>query len=575
MAFATNVAGESRLSQKSSKLVRRLSAWLAALVVLGVVGFVVLTSPWTWDLTHPSRNVADAGPANLKNGREMFLAGDCSTCHATPGQKNPLDLGGGRALATGFGTFYMPNISPDKKDGIGNWTLAEFTRAVRQGVGPNSFMPDGENLYPAFPYTSYQHMTANDVRDLFAYIRTLKPVQSHVPPHDLKFPFNMRRGVGVWRLVFLNGKRVVKTEPKPLKVAAVDTNPMTPVDILSSKEDILARGRYLVQGPGHCAECHSPRTVLGNIPPKMRFSGGPQVSGVGYYPNITPSATGIGSWTVNEIANYLKTGVSPIGQIAAGDMAEVIENTSKLLPADRYAIATYLKTLPPVNHPAPGVPEPNRTDKLVMLPKQKAKPVVLPVSSPSDIGQAKTVNVVYTKSLFLDAADADKAGAEAVGKLIGGTRVDILEHKGDLLKVKVTGWQPEGVQAVLYAMKGQRIMEAVLGDKAIAALKTGKTEVVSNTGQKWTEASLTGWTKADGVLVSRAKMWAFTSKLFNDTCSACHTPPETTAYLANQWVGTVNTMRRFTSLNDDEYHLVLAYLQNHSKDVHEAAESGK
>ncbi|WP_417843220.1 c-type cytochrome [Thalassospira sp.] len=561
--------------RKSSGLARKLSIWLAALAVLGVAGFVVLTSPWTWSLLYPTPDVADAGPANLENGREMFLAGDCSTCHATPGKKDPLDLGGGHALTTDFGTFYMPNISPDKTDGIGNWTLAEFTRALREGVGPDSIMPDGENLYPAFPYTSYQHMTANDVRDLFAYLNTLDPVQSQVPPHDLKFPFNMRRGVGVWRLAFLNGKQVVDGQPKPLEVAPVNNDPMKPVDILSKSEDILARGRYLVEGAGHCAECHSPRTIAGNIPSDMRFSGGPQVSGVGYYPNITPSETGIGSWTANEITNYLKSGVSPVGQIAAGDMAEVIENTSQLSTADRYAIAVYLKTLPAVDHPAPGVPEPNRTSKLVMLPKQKAKPVVLPVSSPEDIAQAKTVNVVYTKSLFLDPADVTKADAEPAGKLIGGTEMEILERKDDLIKVKITGWQPEGVKAVLYALKGQRILEAVLDKSAIAALETGKIEISANTGQTWGQASLTGWTKADGVIVNTEKLWDFSSALFNKTCSACHTQPETGAYLANQWVGTINAMRRFTSLNDDQYHLVLAYLQNHSKDVNPDGEGEK
>ena len=373
---------------------RKLLGGAAALLAVAAVGFFVLTSPWTWSLVHPTRDVADNQPPDLENGREIFIAGDCSTCHATPGQGDPLNLGGGHVLDTQFGKFHMPNISPDPVDGIGSWTLAEFTRAVREGVGPAEVLPDGENLYPAFPYTSYQRMSANDVRDMFAYIKTLEPVSGKVAEHELKFPFNMRRGVGVWRLAFLDGKPVSDAAPK-IEVSSADPTHESAVSVLE-------RGRYLVEGPAHCAECHSPRTFMGNVPADERYGGGPTPDGHGHFPNISPDETGIGFWSANEIANYLKSGISPIGKIAGGDMAEVIENTSELTDRDRYAMAAYLKTVPPVHKLAPGMPEPNYTDKVVMLKNATKRVVKLPTSKPAEINTADAVYVANTKPFYLD-----------------------------------------------------------------------------------------------------------------------------------------------------------------------------
>lgn len=167
------------------------------LLLLGGLGFVVLTSPWTWSATHPGRELPALENADLENGRKVYVASDCATCHATPDQEDDTVLGGGRELDTPFGLFHMPNISPDKEHGIGDWTLATFDRALREGVGPGGLWPDGQNLYPAFPYTSYQRLTGEDVRDLYAYMMTLPPQADEVPHHELKFPFNIRRGVGV------------------------------------------------------------------------------------------------------------------------------------------------------------------------------------------------------------------------------------------------------------------------------------------------------------------------------------------------------------------------------------------
>lgn len=539
----------------SSRLKKKLALGVVCLGVFGAAGFFVLTSPWMWSLTHPTRDVADNGPANLENGKEMFVAGDCSTCHATPGQTNPLILGGGRALDTAFGVFHMPNISPDPEDGIGNWTLAEFTKAVREGVGPGGMMPDGQNLYPSFPYTSYQRMTANDVRDMFAYIQSLEPVKGKAPGHELKFPFNIRRGVGVWRLAFLDGK--------PL---AMDTTATTPAVEIAAHQDLFTRGQYLVEGPGHCAECHSLRTFMGNIPVDLRYGGGPTPEGKGYFPNISPDETGIGFWSANSIANYLKTGISPINKKAGGDMEEVVANTSQLSDADRLAMAYYLKKVAPVDKPAPGVPEPNRTTEVVMLERAIKKTVVLPTSNASAIATSDEVYIVHTKPFYLDKSKIGVQGAED-GKFLGAAKLDVINRAGNLIEVRLNGWQLAGAHSVFYAEHGQRIMQAILGDAAIAQVKRGQIVVDPGTQQEWAQSDLTAWIDTEGLNTELPALWSYSSDLFNTACSTCHVLPQSHHFLANQWIGNLNAMKRFTSLTDDQYRLLLAYLQNHSKDV--------
>lgn len=537
---------------------KRLTRWFLVLVVIGIVGFFVLTSPITWSLTHPTRDVADNSAPDLENGRIVFVASDCSTCHASPNQDNPLKLGGGRALDTEFGRFYMPNISSDKKDGIGNWTLEQFTKAVREGVGPNGIMPDGQNLYPAFPYTSYQRLTANDVRDLFAYIKSLEPVQGVAPDHDLKFPFNMRRGVGVWRLAFLDGKPL-----SPMKVT-----PTTDTKDTKDEQALLERGRYLVEGAGHCAECHSTRNFMGVIKSNLRYGGGSTPDGKGHFPNISQDDTGIKFWAENSIFNYLKTGQSPINKIAGGDMAEVIKNTKQLPDGDLRAMAAYIKTLPGVDLPAPGQPESNHTSKLVMLPTTNKLDVTLPTSTDSAVKGADTLYAVYTKPFYID----ENGSGDEDGKLLAAAKLAVLDHKGNKLKVRLDGWQMAGAPSVVYALQGQRIMYAVLGDKAMASYKLGKAVVDPETKQTWYPVSVELWTSDKDVNVSIGDMWSYTSDLFSATCSVCHSLPEPGHLLANQWIGNLNAMKRYTSLTPDQYRLLLSYLQNHSKDVNEDQE---
>lgn len=293
-----------------------------SLAVMGALGFLLITSPAGLAIIKGGQLPVATGPADLENGKAMFAAGGCSSCHAIENQPDKTVLGGGHALKSEFGTFFVPNISPDKSDGIGNWTDAQFLAAMREGVSPK-----GAHYYPAFPYTSYQRMLPKDVADLFAYIKTLPAVQGKIRDHDLKFPFNIRLSLGGWKLLFQDGQPF---KPDPGKSAEWN------------------RGKYLVEGPGHCAECHSPRNILGGIIADKRFSGGPDPEGKGYVPNITPDATGIGSWTKKDIAALLETGFTPEYDSVGGTMGPVVANMAKLTPADRNAMAEYISTLPAI-----------------------------------------------------------------------------------------------------------------------------------------------------------------------------------------------------------------------------------
>jgi len=272
--------------------------------------------------------VADGRAAGVRvhpaaNGAVIFNAGGCASCHAVPNQPDRLKLGGGLAIPSPFGTFYAPNISPDPTDGIGRWSESDFINAVMMGVSPA-----GTHFFPAFPYTSYAHAKAEDVRDLFAYLKTLPPVAGKVRDHDVPFPFNIRRNIGIWKLLFFDDKPFA---PDPSRSAAWN------------------RGAYLVNSFGHCAECHSPRNFLGGIIAAQRFAGGPNPEGEGWVPNITEK--GLSDWDEKDIAYFLETGQTPDGDSAGGAMTRVIKNTSQLSDQDRTAIADYVKSLPPVEGP--------------------------------------------------------------------------------------------------------------------------------------------------------------------------------------------------------------------------------
>jgi mono/diheme cytochrome c family protein len=213
----------------------------------------------------------------------------------------------------------------DRADGIGSWSTMDLANALRSGISP-----DGSHYYPVFPYPSYTHMQLEDVQDLMAYLRTLPAVTGRPLPHDLAPFFSIRRGVGFWKLLFF------------------DRTPITPDP---SRDVAWNRGRYLSEAVTHCAECHSSRNSLGAIKPDTRYAGGIDPEGVGYIPNITPERIGNGS--ARDIANMLKTGVTPSHGRVGSSMADVVTNTALLPQSDRDAIAAYIKSLPSRATPPP------------------------------------------------------------------------------------------------------------------------------------------------------------------------------------------------------------------------------
>lgn len=297
-------------------------------LVTAVVVFAAFAGGAAWFLTKPEPWPAShwdgLGEPDLANGEQMFWAGGCTSCHAAAKSEGDakLVLAGGLPLKSPFGTFHVPNISPDETAGIGNWTLAEFGDAMTRGVGKQD-----EHLYPSFPYGSYARMTPKDINDLWGFLKTLPKSANVAPPHDLPFPFNIRLVLGGWKLLFFTDK------------------PRVTVDTADPK---TARGQYLVEGPGHCGECHTPRNALGGFETAQWLAGAPNPEGEGRIPNITPGSKSIGSWSEGDIVNYLQTGFTPEFDSAGGSMVEVQQNMAKLPASDREAIAAYLKAVPAI-----------------------------------------------------------------------------------------------------------------------------------------------------------------------------------------------------------------------------------
>jgi len=267
---------------------------------------------WAW--IAPASAQGDA-----KRGEYLAKAGGCRGCH-TEEKEGAVRYAGGRDLKTPFGTFYGPNITPHQQAGIGRWSEADFMRAMRHGR-----RPDGANYFPAFPYPSFTNITDNDLRDLWAHLRTLPPSSQPSREHDLWFVFGWRFLVTVWKWFFFT--------PGPF----VNAQGVT---------DIVNRGAYLVQALGHCGECHTPRNFLGG-PKKSRFLAGGKGPEDEKVPNLTP--TGLKKWSDKALQDFLVLGTTPDGDFPEESMAEVINNTtSNLTPQDLAALIAYLRSLPPL-----------------------------------------------------------------------------------------------------------------------------------------------------------------------------------------------------------------------------------
>ena len=266
--------------------------------------------------------VADGLPdsqeySQVERGRYLVTLGDCAACHTDPRREGP--FAGGRRIETPFGYVAAANITPDRKTGIGSWSDEEFDAAMRRGV-----MPDGQRLYPAMPFVYFAKMTREDVTSIRAYLNTVAPVERRVQSNQLPFPFKMRVLMRIWDALYF------------------DAAGFTPDSVKSAAWN---RGAYLVEGPGHCEACHTPKTFLGGDEQDQKFRG---YSIQGWFaPDITnDQAQGLGNWTAEDVSDYLKKGHNRF-EAASGPMAEKITNSSsKMRDADLDAIATYLKDQP-------------------------------------------------------------------------------------------------------------------------------------------------------------------------------------------------------------------------------------
>ena len=297
-------------------MTRRVRMLLAAATLILAAVALFFFYPASLSPAVPSAGLP-TGRALVERGRYMATAADCAACHTVPGGK---PYAGGLPFKLPFGTLYSSNITPDPEHGIGKWSDAEFVRAVRHGVAAN-----GQELYPAFPYTAYTNMSTDDVLAIRAYLRTLRPVARNAPENALAFPFNMRFVMRGWKLLFM---------------------PRTPLADDPKRSAEWNRGAYLVEGAGHCAECHSPRNLLFAVKRDQHLAGALTQGWKAY--NITSDPrTGIGNWSSDEIVRYLQTGHSPGRGAASGSMAEAVSlSTSRLTTSDLRAMAVYLKSVP-------------------------------------------------------------------------------------------------------------------------------------------------------------------------------------------------------------------------------------
>ena len=272
-------------------------------------GLLLLGAPWA----------AHAQQGDAKRGQYISKAAGCLGCH-TEARDNAQPYAGGRALKTPFGTFHGPNITPHPEAGIGRWTEQDFVRALREGR-----RPDGAHYFPAFPYPSFTRINDQDLRDLWAYLRTLPPSNRPSEPHNLKFPFGWRWPLWFWKFLFFT------------------PGPFTPDP---SANAVVNRGGYLVNALGHCGECHTPRNFLGGVKRSRHLAGAKLGEGASAQ-NLTP--TRLKKKSDAEVKDFLQTGMTPDGDVAAEAMSEVVRNTtSQLTPADLDAVVAYLRSVPPL-----------------------------------------------------------------------------------------------------------------------------------------------------------------------------------------------------------------------------------
>jgi mono/diheme cytochrome c family protein len=324
----------TRASERGAATRAILIVIVALVVFAAGLGLWLVLGPGPMDFAGGKRDALTSSPAGtgptgvpaefanaslVERGQYLTRAADCIACHTTEGGQ---PFAGGRAFVLPFGTLYSTNITPDKKTGIGDYTDADWLRAIHRGIAR-----DGTRLYPAMPYASYTYMTDEDALAIKAYLFSLPPVESPRPTNTLSFPFNQRWLMSFWSTMFNSDKRF-----EPNHERSAEWN----------------RGAYLVEAMAHCGECHTPRTVAFSLDNRHKFAGAKQAGWVAY--NISrDKLTGIGDWKPEEIAQYVGSGHAAGRGTADGPMGEAVEYSLRYLtPADASAVAAYVATVPAV-----------------------------------------------------------------------------------------------------------------------------------------------------------------------------------------------------------------------------------
>jgi mono/diheme cytochrome c family protein len=410
-----------------------LSAAALILLLVVVVFFRSGDSGRIKNAPTPGANSAIIDELQIERGKYLALAGNCASCH-TAGSGD--FMSGGLAFETPFGRIYSTNITPDADTGIGNWTGAEFLSSMRHGV-----RPDGEHLYPVFPYTAFTKVTDADVAALFAYLKSIPAVRQEAPENDLSFPFNQRALMSVWKAMFFDA------------------------GVYEQDESMSAewnRGAYVVEALAHCGACHSPRNYLGAEHTDMAMTGGVYTDRVPNgtlrpwsAPNLTSAPSGLGLWPIEEVAAYLKTGRNSYVE-TFGPMNDVLLNSTRHLNGDDVdAMAVYLKSLPP-----------NEGDR-----KAAAKDSVL--------GMGRTLYNLHCGTCHLPTGLGDEESAPRLG---GGSLVVRANNPASLINVILDGPELPDPPLPTKRRKPMEDFRYLLDDEEVAALASYLRSAWGNTG---------------------------------------------------------------------------------------------
>lgn len=404
-----------------------------ALMLLAVTAIMFFSGGNTEENSSLSAAFAAVDDADVERGKYLALAGNCASCHTAAGAGF---MAGGVAFETPFGRIYSTNITPDADTGIGDWTGQQFLNSMRQGT-----RPDGEHLYPVFPYTAFTKVSDEDIVALFAYLKSIPAVRQETPENEISFPFNQRSLMSVWKAMYF------------------DEGAYEPDD--SESED-WNRGAYLVDALAHCSACHSPRNFLGAEQPDLAMTGGVYTDKVPggalrpwSAPNLTSAPNGLGGWPLEEVVAYLKTGLNTYVE-TFGPMNEVILNSTRhLSDGDVNAMAVYLKSLPP-----------HETD---------AKPAV----KDSVLGMGRTVYNLHCGTCHLPTGLGD---AESAPRLGGGSLVVRASDPASLINVILYGPELPDPPLPTKRRKPMEEFQYLLTDDEVAALASYLRSTWGNTG---------------------------------------------------------------------------------------------